>query len=73
MGGTRQDAMVQCPYYREEDAQSVYCEGVEDGSRLRLGFMGRKQKQAYSEGCCRSGWKHCRIAGMLNQKYDYHP
>ena len=69
----KQDALVQCPYYREEDAQSVYCEGVQSGSRLRLGFLGRKQKKTYGDRFCRDSWKTCRIADMLNRMYDYEP
>lgn len=73
MRNTKQDFLVQCPYYREDDAQAVYCEGVQDGSRLRLGFLGRQQKRSYCEGFCRDRWKDCMIAKMLNRKYDYEP
>lgn len=73
MSKAKQDFLVECPYYREDDAQAVYCEGVEAGSRLRLGFTGRQQKRGYCDGYCRDNWKGCLIAGMLNRKYDYEP
>ena len=69
----KQDFLVQCPYYREDDPQAVYCEGVQDNTRLRLGFTGRKQKKTYCEHYCREHWKDCMIAKMLNRKYDYEP
>lgn len=69
----KEDFLVQCPYYREDEVQAVYCEGVLEGSRLRLGFTGRKQKKAYCDLHCRNHWKQCMIAGMLNRKYDYEP
>lgn len=73
MRNTKEDCLVQCPYYRGDETQAVHCEGVQDGSRLRLGFLGRKQKRSYAECYCRDNWKVCMIAGMLNRKYDYEP
>lgn len=69
----KEDYLVQCPYYKEDEGQAVHCEGVEDGSRLRLGFAARKRKQAYMEQYCRQDWKDCRVTQMLNGKYDYTP
>ena len=69
----KMDVAVQCPYYRSDGKQAVYCEGVEDNCSLRLGFGSGQRKQAYKLEFCCEGWKTCGVAGMLNRKYDYEP
>lgn len=69
----KEDALVQCPYYRDEDRQLLRCEGVEDGCGLHLGFSGRYHLRNYKDRYCRDRWTACLIAKMLNRKYDYEP
>lgn len=59
-----------CPYYRCEDAQAIYCEGVEQGTALRLTFA--KSAGDYKQAYCRSiqGYPRCRIARMLADKWQ---
>ena len=67
----RVDASVQCPYYKSDGRQAVYCEGVEEDSGLRLGFGAHLRKQQYKDSVCCDRWKTCAVAQMLNRKYDY--
>ena len=69
----KEDYLVQCPYYREDEGQAVHCEGVEAHSRLRLGFSERQRKREYMERFCREDWKGCLLTQMLNRKYGYEP
>ena len=67
------DDFAQCPYYRKNGKQSVYCEGVQEACGLRLGFAAKKQRNAYRNMFCRKDWAACMVAKMLNRKYDYEP
>ena len=58
---------ARCPFYRHEDRAAVYCEGVEDGTSIKLLLPDEGYKAQY----CRSPrWKSCLIARMLWDKYD---
>ena len=61
-------ADAQCPFYREENSFSVYCEGVTANSRIKQEFHhgASKYKQSY---CC-DKWKDCRISKMLWEMYE---
>lgn len=58
-----------CPFYRCEDAQAIYCEGVEPGTTLRLTFAGSAIE--YKHIYCRDihNYADCRIARMLAGKW----
>lgn len=59
-----------CPFYREEDKNIIYCEGVERGSSIHNAFPGSADK--YKEHYCSDsqGWKACIIAKALWSKYE---
>ena len=67
----RADKSVLCPFYSEEDAQMILCEGVEDNTSLHLAFGSPACLKAYKHRfCCGTKFKKCRIARMLYQKYE---
>ena len=57
-----------CPFYKEEDRNVIYCEGLTKKSRIHNAFStdARPFKKKY---CC-GGWKSCPIAIMLWAKYE---
>lgn len=57
-----------CPFYRAEDKNIIYCEGVEETSSIHNAFPGSAAK--YKRRYCCDDWKSCRIANMLWSKYD---
>lgn len=59
-----------CPFYRSEDVQKVYCEGVQRGSSIHLAFGDAKDCKGYMDIYCRDDFKDCPIAAMLWRKYD---
>lgn len=67
----RVDAIVKCPYYKGEERQMIFCEGVEDGTALHLAFGGPNSLTAYKSRFCKSCYGSCRLVGMLDQKYGY--
>lgn len=65
------DDYAVCPYYKSDERQLIYCEGVENGTAIHLAFSTLPDLREYKRKYCRSCWRKCRIAEMLNRKYDY--
>lgn len=55
-----------CPFYRGDEGQYIFCEGIAPKTTLRLG-LGNGAKE-YREAFCRSDWHTCRVSRMLEQK-----
>lgn len=73
MAKCREDPLAACPFYKEEEPQLVHCEGILDGCTLHLGFSNRGKLRNYKNSYCQNRWEHCRIARMLNEKYNDTP
>lgn len=56
-----------CPYYRHEDSQVIYCEGVQDGSVVHLAFANKTDSMDYKKQHCRCKYQDCRIYQMLER------
>lgn len=66
----KEDEHVQCPFYKNDEPQIIRCEGVEDGTALHLAFANRTQHKEYKKLYCRRDWCSCKIATMLNRKWE---
>lgn len=70
------DKWVRCPFYGRDDSNGIICEGVQDNTALRLMFQdkhGGKQaeaKRCYMETYCMGKYQYCRLARMLEMKYE---
>ena len=73
MSKMREDAFVQCPYYRRDGFQAVYCEGVQDDCGLRMRFRDLEGLRKFKKLRCRDDWVGCPVAQMLNRLYAYEP
>lgn len=62
--------MAVCPFYKHEDPQVIYCEGVQDGSVIHLAFASRTAAQEYKRTYCRKCYMDCKISSMLGGLYD---
>lgn len=71
MGKHNYGKNVVCPYYRDEDAQRIRCEGVGPGTVIHLAFSCKENLRDYRKKFCEGCWRECMIAGALNRKYDY--
>lgn len=60
---------VECPFYHSEDAQKIYCEGIQKGSSLHLAFGSKTDKKAYKAKHCLLCHRDCALAKMLYEKY----
>lgn len=59
-----------CPFYKYEDDQLIYCEGVQNGCSIRLSFAYARDSLKYKMDYCRKDYEKCRVARMLNEKYN---
>lgn len=59
---------AQCPFYKAEDKNIIYCEGVKDNSSIHNAFPGNAA--AYKKEFCCGDWESCLIAKALWSKYD---
>ena len=59
---------AQCPFYKEEERNVIYCEGVTDRSRIHNAFS--TDAAEYKKRYCFDGWKDCMISKMLWAKYE---
>lgn len=71
MGKHTLSKFVQCPYYKCEAPQMIYCEGPEKGTTLHLAFNSRDKLKCYKDRKCESDYGSCHITKMLNRVWDY--
>lgn len=70
MANKNEDHLVQCPYYKTNTSQVVYCEGLEDGMAIHLAFATHPQLVDYKGRYCRRmEYVKCPLARILEEKY----
>ena len=67
----RCDAIVKCPYYKFEEKQKIYCEGVQAGTAIHLAFDTCPSLKDYKRQFCKGCWQKCQIAESHNRKWGY--
>lgn len=67
----RMDVLVKCPFYKGEEAQKIFCEGVQEGTALHLAFDTNPNLKEYKSLFCKGGYNGCLLAQMLNRKWEY--
>ena len=67
----KEDWMVQCPYYKGEEKQMIFCEGVQEGSAIHIAFDTSSNLRDYKNHFCRGCYNKCLLAGMQNRKWGY--
>lgn len=67
----RQDVLVKCPYYKGEEKQMLFCEGVQEGSAIHLAFDTNPNLKDYKNSFCKRCYNQCLIADLLNRKWGY--
>lgn len=67
-----EDHLVQCPYYKHDTSQVIFCEGLEDGMVIHLAFDTHPRLINYKGRYCRrTHYSHCPVAEILNKKWGY--
>lgn len=67
----RADVLVKCPYYKFEEKQKIFCEGVQEGTSIHLAFDTNPNLKDYKKRFCDRCWHTCQIADSHNRKWDY--
>ena len=67
----RMDVLVKCPYYKGEEKQMIFCEGVQEGTAIHLAFDTNSNLKDYKNRFCKGCYHRCLLAEMLNGKWDY--
>ena len=64
---------VLCPYYADkEDIHCITCEGVSKNTLTKVCFKTQKAKDLYRFQFCERHYSKCRIAKMLDEKWEEH-
>lgn len=63
---------VVCPFYKQEDATKLFCEGYCKSCSLQTSFTRREQLQLHKERHCNSfkGYPNCPIYPVIAKQYD---
>ena len=67
----RADVLVKCPYYKFEEKQKIFCEGVQEGTAIHLAFDTNSNLKGYKKQFCKGCYNRCLIAEMQNRKWGY--
>lgn len=60
-----------CPYYKGNGRQEIFCEGLIQDSNIHQGFANPGMLEAHKlKHCESSNWDDCKIAQMLDLKYE---
>ena len=62
---------VKCPFYISSTNMQITCEGLDNGTAIRLKFESEEGRKLYMKSCCNSvkNYKNCKITQMLMDKY----
>lgn len=67
-----EDHLVQCPYYKHDTSQVIFCEGLEEGNVIHMAFASHPQLIEYKGKFCRRNcWSNCPLAMIQNARYNY--
>lgn len=59
-----------CPFYKKEDSQTIFCDGVLENSSVHLAFGYHADCKAHKETKCRRDYNKCPVYKMLEEMYD---
>ncbi len=61
---------IVCPFCKCDERMMIYCEGVLRDTTIHLAFAYPSLTKEYRKQFCESSYMRCRIAQMLNAKYE---
>ena len=60
-----------CPFYKHENRNVIYCEGIKDGTVTHIAFANPSECLSYKKQHCRCNHTQCNISKMLmSSKYN---
>ena len=70
MASTYKDVEVKCPFYKEQTARTISCEGITDDSIIKQYFSFPRSKELHVNVFCERKFENCEIYRMLVKKYE---
>lgn len=65
------EPIAKCPFYRKDDQNRVFCEGVIGSSGVSLHFANRQMMMDYAQRFCAcNDYVACLIFRAANEKYE---
>lgn len=63
---------VRCPFFKNDDAKkrTIECEGVADGSSLKLCFQRKQDYMIHLETFCMRHFERCEVYHAAMEKYQ---
>ena len=61
---------VMCPFYKKENRQVIYCEGVQENSSIHVTFGECSACKTYKDTKCQVNYKSCPVYKALEEKCD---
>ena len=68
--GQYESKTTACPFYKKEDRQTIFCDGVTDNSSVHLAFGNASDCKEHKIAYCRSDFHLCPVCKMLEGMYD---
>lgn len=62
-------SQVQCPFYHENTATEIKCEGAIPGSLVKQSFRTKGLRERVMEKYCKGCWRACPLYRIIEQKY----
>lgn len=60
-----------CPYYKDEDRQKVFCEGLVPNSSIHVAFSTPEMRKEFERNYCKSwDFETCPLAWMHSIRYE---
>lgn len=59
-----------CPFYKYEERQHIYCEGLTEATTIHLAHSTPAASKKHRQCNCYGNYLDCRLAKMLEKKWE---
>ena len=70
MPASYDDMFAKCPYFHYSKKKRIVCDGIMDGTTLKVDFDNQEDRNIHRRTFCDSKYKYCEIYRMLEGIYD---
>lgn len=63
-------ASIRCPYFRMHSAMEIGCEGIVEGTTLRLAFMTGAGRNRHEDIFCAAKYENCELFRAISEQYE---
>ena len=70
MPASYDDMFAKCPYFHYSKKKRIVCDGIMDGTTLKMDFDTQEDRNLHRRVFCDSNYEKCEINRMLEEIYD---